>query len=230
MCYSTNTPGWARLNACVSETSKGGNATGERSQQGGSVTGDPSASLCISSTREAEPEGIHSQRLRKSAVGESTEPNAPCEGGTNSGTMTAAATPVEECLQPAAGISRVAIQPITPQNSADGRTFDEIPQMLAPLPSAPTIDISHGTDCTCLLLHIHHSGIPSILRKLLESSSICKAGLNISGDSQKLKTDFGIELGGMVELSDLANQRCLAQVDLVMTHTETRRWSLSGAH
>ena len=83
----------------------------------------------------------------------------------------------------------------------------------AALPEAPSIDLLLGSDCTCLLLHIHHSGIPPVLKKLLESGSVRKAGLNITGDAHKLRTDFGLELGGLVELGSLANERCMVQVE-----------------
>ena len=96
------------------------------------------------------------------------------------------------------------------------------------LPPAPSIDLASGRDCTCVLLHIHHSGIPAVLRRLLESDSLHKVGLNITGDAHKLKADFGLTLGGVVELQSLANQRQLVHVDLVTTVEETRRWSLSG--
>ena len=59
--------------------------------------------------------------------------------------------------------------------------------------------------------------------------SHCQVGLNITGDAHKLKTDFGLTLGGMVELGSLANQRQLAHVEMVTTHEETRRWSLAGS-
>jgi hypothetical protein len=66
-----------------------------------------------------------------------------------------------------------------------------------PLPSAPIIDLAAGSDCCCLLLHVAHSGMPPLLRKLLESPSIIKAGVNINGDAHKLRADFGVSMCGM---------------------------------
>jgi predicted metal-binding protein len=49
-----------------------------------------------------------------------------------------------------------------------------------------------GEDCTCLLLHVTHAGVPPLLKKVLESSKIYKAGLNIIGDAAKIKADYGV--------------------------------------
>lgn len=58
---------------------------------------------------------------------------------------------------------------------------------------APCVDLSReGADCHCLLLHVAHSGVPPVLRKILESSSLRKAGVNITGDAHKLRSDFGV--------------------------------------
>lgn len=46
--------------------------------------------------------------------------------------------------------------------------------------------------------------LPPALKDLLETRAVKKVGLNIRGDSQKLQRDFGIRLGGTVELLDLA--------------------------
>ena len=48
-----------------------------------------------------------------------------------------------------------------------------------------------------------------------------KAGVGISGDSQKLMRDFGVACSGLVDLADMANERL--EPGLV------QRWSLAGA-
>ena len=48
-----------------------------------------------------------------------------------------------------------------------------------------------------------------------------KAGVGISGDSQKLMRDYGVACGGLVDLADMANERL--EPGLV------QRWSLAGA-
>ncbi len=47
-----------------------------------------------------------------------------------------------------------------------------------------------------------------------------KAGVGISGDSQKLMRDYGVACGGLVDLADMANERL--EPGLV------QRWSLAG--
>lgn len=47
-----------------------------------------------------------------------------------------------------------------------------------------------------------------------------KAGVGISGDAQKLFRDFGLEMGGLVDLSEEANLR--------LADPDTSRWSLAG--
>ena len=46
--------------------------------------------------------------------------------------------------------------------------------------------------------------LPPALKHLLETQGVKKVGLNIRGDATKLQRDFGIRLGGIVELQDLA--------------------------
>lgn len=49
-----------------------------------------------------------------------------------------------------------------------------------------------------------------------------KAGVGISGDSQKLMRDYGVACGGLVDLADMANDRL--EPGLV------QRWSLAGMY
>lgn len=95
---------------------------------------------------------------------------------------------------------------------------------------------------TCVLLHIHHSGLTPHLRQLLCSpvsaaaggaqgavssqvlrpfatrsppspiflQHILKVGVGISGDGQKMYRDFGLEMQGLVCLSQHANARLVA--------------------
>eukprot|EP00983_Pelagomonas_calceolata_P103768 1158949-Pelagomonas_calceolata.AAC.6 len=37
-----------------------------------------------------------------------------------------------------------------------------------------------------------------------------KVGVNLAGDAAKLKTDFGWELAGRIDLAELATTRCFA--------------------
>ncbi|KAL4857168.1 Werner Syndrome-like exonuclease [Chlorella vulgaris] len=59
----------------------------------------------------------------------------------------------------------------------------------------------------CLLLHICHSGLTPHLQQLLCSKDILKVGVGILGDAQKLYRDFGLQMQGVVCLSDYANAR-----------------------
>ncbi|GLC43021.1 hypothetical protein PLESTM_001414200 [Pleodorina starrii] len=56
-----------------------------------------------------------------------------------------------------------------------------------------------------------------------------QVGVNISGDANKLKRDYGVELRGVTELDPLANDRVLQHIEHVTINTEYRpRWSLSA--
>ena len=143
----------------------------------------------------------------------SLAPSHPPPQPPPSGTFAAATLPEAPSTNLLLAGSEASLHPPPPPPSAAAA----VP---ATLPEAPSIDLLLGSDCTCLLLHIHHSGIPPVLKKLLESGSVRKAGLNITGDAHKLRTDFGLELGGLVELGSLANERCMVQVEgisLVLT-------------
>ncbi|PRW57233.1 Werner syndrome-like exonuclease [Chlorella sorokiniana] len=63
---------------------------------------------------------------------------------------------------------------------------------------------------TCQLLHICHSGITPHLRQLLTSPDVLKVGVGIHGDSLKIQRDFGIEMQGILCLSEYANARLVA--------------------
>ncbi|KAH0628498.1 hypothetical protein JD844_009771 [Phrynosoma platyrhinos] len=65
----------------------------------------------------------------------------------------------------------------------------------------------------CYLFHISSmSGqysFPGGLKKLLEDNRIKKAGVGIEGDKWKLMRDFDIKLGDLIDLADLANEKCV---------------------
>ncbi|KAJ3398307.1 hypothetical protein HDU80_009055, partial [Chytriomyces hyalinus] len=50
--------------------------------------------------------------------------------------------------------------------------------------------------------------LPKVLIDYLENAQIKKVGMNIRGDAAKLNRDFGISLGGYIELSQLAKEVC----------------------
>ncbi|PNW74192.1 hypothetical protein CHLRE_13g588900v5 [Chlamydomonas reinhardtii] len=86
-----------------------------------------------------------------------------------------------------------------------------------------------GRHCVCLLLHVLHSGIPPRLRHLLEAEQPVKVGVNISGDASKLRRDCGVEMRGLLELDEVANDRVLQVIENITVNTEYRsRWSLSA--
>jgi hypothetical protein len=65
----------------------------------------------------------------------------------------------------------------------------------------PAVDVralvaSGGAACTCLLLHVWHSGVTPHLRALLAEEHTCKVGVNIGGDVGKLHLDFQMQARG----------------------------------
>lgn len=62
---------------------------------------------------------------------------------------------------------------------------------------------------TCFLLHVCRcpAGLPAPLTALLANPAIAKVGVGIYQDAHKLKNDFVVEMGGLIELSDHANAR-----------------------
>eukprot|EP00241_Pyramimonas_parkeae_P016471 CAMPEP_0114282066 /NCGR_PEP_ID=MMETSP0059-20121206/3357_1 /TAXON_ID=36894 /ORGANISM="Pyramimonas parkeae, Strain CCMP726" /LENGTH=448 /DNA_ID=CAMNT_0001402677 /DNA_START=169 /DNA_END=1511 /DNA_ORIENTATION=- len=82
---------------------------------------------------------------------------------------------------------------------------------------------SSGADWACVdcyLFHVARMGIPPLLKQLLEAEEPVKVGLNAQGDAQKLFRDFECGLGGLVELSALAN--------IKFHPMPPRRWSLTA--
>ncbi|GFR52197.1 hypothetical protein Agub_g14735, partial [Astrephomene gubernaculifera] len=91
------------------------------------------------------------------------------------------------------------------------------------------LDANSGRHCCCLLLHVIHSGITPRLRQLLEAEEPRKVGVNITGDAQKLRRDYGVDMRGLLELDAVANERVLQQIEHVTVNTEYRsRWSLAA--
>ncbi|KAF5830494.1 hypothetical protein DUNSADRAFT_14520 [Dunaliella salina] len=87
---------------------------------------------------------------------------------------------------------------------------------------------SLGRRTCCLLLHVAGmKRLPRCLRMLLEAERPKKVGVNLAGDAAKLKTDFGWDLAGRVDLAELATTRCFAHRELVTTDVNTPG-SLSG--
>ena len=68
------------------------------------------------------------------------------------------------------------------------------------------VQLCHGDEC--LLLHIKFMrGPPPALVEFLESNMYVKVGVGIRGDLVNLKRDYGIEMNGVIDLSDYANFR-----------------------
>lgn len=87
-------------------------------------------------------------------------------------------------------------------------------------------DLSGGRGCCSALLHVMHTGLTPSLKKLLTSEVPGKVGVNISGDAQKLRRDFDLLLGGLLELDVVAKDRLLVHPDAAAG--ESRRWSLAA--
>ncbi|KAM0861159.1 hypothetical protein ACQ4PT_046083 [Festuca glaucescens] len=71
----------------------------------------------------------------------------------------------------------------------------------------------------CYLMHIFHSGVPPILKSLLEDSSSVKVGVCIDNDARKMFSDYDVSVQPLMDLSIIAN------VKLAGPH---RRWSLAA--
>ncbi|KAH0463113.1 hypothetical protein IEQ34_007695 [Dendrobium chrysotoxum] len=57
----------------------------------------------------------------------------------------------------------------------------------------------------CYVMHIIHSGMPPILKSLLEDSSSFKVGIGIANDATKISRDYNVCLTSLVDLSRYAN-------------------------
>ena len=90
----------------------------------------------------------------------------------------------------------------------------------------PSLVAHDGHRYHCYLLHIYHVGggvsaAPSLVRLLSSETEIKKAGVGIHNDSLKLARDFGIEMKGLVDLSELSNK---AQLSVA----QPQKWSLAA--
>ncbi|KAF3341762.1 Werner Syndrome-like exonuclease isoform X1 [Carex littledalei] len=68
------------------------------------------------------------------------------------------------------------------------------------------MQICMDTAC-CYVMHVIHSGIPSILKSFLEDSSSVKVGIGIAGDATKLLKDYGVNMQSLMDLSDLGSAK-----------------------
>ncbi|XP_072956067.1 3'-5' exonuclease isoform X1 [Typha angustifolia] len=59
----------------------------------------------------------------------------------------------------------------------------------------------------CYVMHIIHSGIPPILKSLLEDSSSVKVGVCVANDAWKMRKDYGVGVESLMDLSSLANTK-----------------------
>ncbi|KAK8955194.1 Werner Syndrome-like exonuclease [Platanthera guangdongensis] len=57
----------------------------------------------------------------------------------------------------------------------------------------------------CYIMHIIHSGVPSILKSLLKNPSFSKVGIGIHGDARKISRDYNVCVTPLVDLSKYAN-------------------------
>ncbi|WVZ83662.1 hypothetical protein U9M48_030788 [Paspalum notatum var. saurae] len=71
----------------------------------------------------------------------------------------------------------------------------------------------------CYVLHITHSGVPPILKSLLEDSSSIKVGICIDNDARKMLNDYDVCVQPLMDLSTLAN---------VKLAVPPKRWSLAS--
>ncbi|XP_057836399.2 3'-5' exonuclease isoform X3 [Cryptomeria japonica] len=69
----------------------------------------------------------------------------------------------------------------------------------------------------CDVMHIIHSGIPPVLRSLLEDESSVKVGVCIAGDAYKMRKDYNVNVRGIEDLGTIACRKI----------RPPRTWSLS---
>ncbi|XP_042513825.1 Werner Syndrome-like exonuclease isoform X1 [Macadamia integrifolia] len=75
-----------------------------------------------------------------------------------------------------------------------------------------------GDSSNCYVMHIIHSGIPPILRTLLEDLTSLKVGICIANDANKIFNDYNVRVKPVEDLSSLANSKVGG----------SRKWSLSS--
>ena len=61
--------------------------------------------------------------------------------------------------------------------------------------------------CALLRMCRVHGGLTPVLRAFVEDASIRKVGVQARGDAHKMKRDFGVDVGGVVELKECAAAR-----------------------
>ncbi|CAO2041652.1 unnamed protein product [Urochloa humidicola] len=71
----------------------------------------------------------------------------------------------------------------------------------------------------CYVLHITHSGVPYILKSLLEDNSSIKVGICIDNDARKMLNDYDVCVQPLMDLSILANIKLAGP---------PKRWSLAS--
>ncbi|XP_008807960.1 Werner Syndrome-like exonuclease [Phoenix dactylifera] len=71
----------------------------------------------------------------------------------------------------------------------------------------------------CDVIHIIHSGIPPILKSLLEGNSSVKVGIGVANDASKISKDYNICVEPVEDLSSLANLKIGG---------DPRKWGLSS--
>ncbi|KAJ3679971.1 hypothetical protein LUZ60_016249 [Juncus effusus] len=72
---------------------------------------------------------------------------------------------------------------------------------------------------TCYVIHIIHTGIPSLLKSLLQDNSSVKVGVCIANDAWKVLNDYDIKIEPLIDLSNLANIKNVGPA---------KKWSLSS--
>ncbi|KAJ3709213.1 hypothetical protein LUZ61_012922 [Rhynchospora tenuis] len=80
------------------------------------------------------------------------------------------------------------------------------------------MQICLDTTC-CYVMHIFHSGIPSVLKSLLEDSSSVKVGVGVQTDATKLVKDYDVNVQPLIDLSHLASKKLVGP---------TLQWGLSS--
>uniref|UniRef100_A0A0E0KMD8 3'-5' exonuclease n=1 Tax=Oryza punctata TaxID=4537 RepID=A0A0E0KMD8_ORYPU len=71
----------------------------------------------------------------------------------------------------------------------------------------------------CYVMHIIHSGVPPVLKSLLEDSSSVKVGICIDNDARKMFNDYDVHVQPLMDLSNLANAKL---------GFPPKRWSLAS--